>query len=148
MVDRPAVDARPAGNDNQRRFRPDIAKLHADFVMALAARKPAPIALEPEDFMARAISCEALIDRFKLHLTAPIEDAAKNEPGCSIRDAELTSAVDAHLGDLRSDITAPASRSPSASVTSTTTGVRPAPLSAARAVPAASPYHATRHGRR
>jgi hypothetical protein len=78
---------------------------HADFVMALAARKPAPIALEPEDFMARAICCEALIDRFKLHLTAPDEDAAENEPGCSIRDAELTSAIDAHLGDLRSDIT-------------------------------------------
>jgi hypothetical protein len=75
--------------------------------VALAARKPAPIALEsaPEDFMARAICCEALIDRFELHLTALIEDAAKNEPGCSIRDAEFTSAIDAHLGDLRSDIT-------------------------------------------
>jgi hypothetical protein len=107
MVDRPAADARPAGNDNQRRIRPDLAKLHADFVMGLAARKPAPIALEPapEDFTARAICCEALIDRFKLHLTALIEDAAENEPGSSIRDAELTSAIDAHLGDLRSDIT-------------------------------------------
>jgi hypothetical protein len=88
MVDRPAADAGAAGNDNQRRFRPDIAKLHADFVMALAARKPAPIALEPapEDFMAGAICCEALIDRFKLHLTTLIEDAAENEPGRSIRD--------------------------------------------------------------
>jgi hypothetical protein len=107
MVDWPAADARPAGNDNQRRIRPDIGKLHADFVMALAARKPAPIALEPapEDFTARAICCEALIDRFKLHLTALIEDAAENEPGCCIRDAELTSAIDAHLGDLRGDIT-------------------------------------------
>jgi hypothetical protein len=106
MVYRPAADVRPAGNDNQRGIRPDIAKLHADFVMALAARKPAPIALEPapEDFTARATCCEVLIDRFKLHLTALIEDAAENEPGSSIRDAELTSAIDAHLGDLGSDI--------------------------------------------
>jgi hypothetical protein len=102
MVDRPAADAGPAGNDNQRRIRPDITSARR---FRHGARKPAPIALEPEDFMARAICCEALIDRFKLHLTAPDEDAAENEPGCSIRDAELTSAIDAHLGDLRSDIT-------------------------------------------
>ena len=86
---------------------PDIAKAHADFVMALAARKPAAIALDPapEDFTARAICCEALIDRMKVHLTALIEDAAQNEPGCLIRDAELAASIDAHLGDLKSDIT-------------------------------------------
>src|ERR1700732_972716 len=61
-----------AGNDNRRHPGSDIAKAHADFVMALAARKPCPIALEPhpEDFTARAILCEALIDGVKLHLIA------------------------------------------------------------------------------
>jgi hypothetical protein len=85
----------------------DLAKAHADFVMALAARKPCPIALDPhpEDFTARAICCEALIDRMKAHLTALIDDAAQNEPGCQIRDAELTASIDAHLSDLKSDIT-------------------------------------------
>jgi alcohol dehydrogenase (cytochrome c) len=138
MVDRPAADARPAGNDNQRRFRPDIAKLHADFVMALAARKPAPIALEPEDFMARAICYEALIDRFKLRLTA-----SKTPPRTSqsLPSATLTS----HAPSMPIWAT---SRSPSASVTSTTTAVRPAPLSAARAATAASQRlpPTTRHG--
>ena len=96
MVDRLAADPRA-----------DIAKLHADFVMALAARKPATIRLEPapEDFTARAICCEALIDRVKLHLTALIEDAAENEPGRLIRDAELAASIDAHLSDLKGDIT-------------------------------------------
>jgi hypothetical protein len=85
----------------------DLAKAHADFVMALAARKPCPIALDPppEDFTARAVCCEALLDRVKLHLTALIDDAAQNEPGCAIRDAELTASIDAHLTDLKSDIT-------------------------------------------
>ena len=85
----------------------DLAKAHADFVMALAARKPCPIALDPhpEDFTARAICCEALIDRMKVHLTALIDDAAQNEPGCHIRDAELAASIDAHLTDLKSDIT-------------------------------------------
>src|ERR1700687_1394122 len=87
--------------------RSDIGKAHADFVMALAARKPCPIALEPapEDFTARAICCEALIDRVKDHLTALIEEAAQNDPGRFIRDAGLAAAIDAHLGDLKSDIT-------------------------------------------
>ena len=85
----------------------DLAKLHADFVMALAARKPSPIALEPspEDFTARAICCENLLDRVKAHLTALIEDAADHDPGRFIRDAELTASIDAHLTDLKGDIT-------------------------------------------
>jgi hypothetical protein len=87
--------------------RCDIAKAHADFVMALAARKPCPIALDPspEDFTARAICCETLIDRVRGHLITLIADAAENEPGAAIRDAELLSSIDAHLGDLKSDIT-------------------------------------------
>jgi hypothetical protein len=113
MVDRREADrlldtpSPSAGNDNRRYPGSDIAKAHADFVMALAARKPAAIALDPhpEDFTARAICCEALIDRVKLHLTALIEDAAQNDPGGSIRDAELAASIDAHLGDLKSDIT-------------------------------------------
>jgi hypothetical protein len=84
----------------------DIAKAHADFVMGLAARKPIPIGLDPhpEDFTARALCCEALIDRVKAHLTALVEDAAQNEPGSSIRNAGLTSSIDAHLSDLKGDI--------------------------------------------
>jgi hypothetical protein len=39
------------------------------------------------------------------HLTALIADAAENEPGRTIRDAELLASIDAHLGDLKSDIT-------------------------------------------
>jgi hypothetical protein len=106
MIDRLEPDHRSPGNDN-RLLRPDIAKLHADFVMALAARKPVPIALEPapEAFTDRAICCEALIDRVRLHLTALVAEAAENEPGRAIRDAELTEAIDAHLGDLKGDIT-------------------------------------------
>jgi hypothetical protein len=75
--------------------------------MALAARKPMAIALDPapEDFTARAVCCEALIDRVKDHLTALIDEAAQNDPGRFIRDAELTAAIDAHLTDLKSDIT-------------------------------------------
>src|ERR1700675_2357917 len=104
LVDTPS---RSAGNDNRRYPGSDIAKAHADFVMALAARKPTAIAIEPEpeDFTARAMCCEALIDRVKLHLTALVEDAAQNEPGCQIRDAELAASIDAHLSDLKSDIT-------------------------------------------
>jgi hypothetical protein len=104
LVDAPSP---PAGNPDRRRPGSDIAKAHADFVMALAARKPCPIALdpEPEDFTARAICCEALIDRVRIHLTALIEDAAENDPACLIRDAELAASIDAHLGDLKSDIT-------------------------------------------
>jgi len=85
----------------------NIAKAHADFVMALAARKPCPIAIDPdpEDFTARAICCEALIEGMRLHLTALVEDAAANEPGRAIRDAELISSIEAHLDDLKSDIT-------------------------------------------
>jgi hypothetical protein len=85
----------------------DIDKAHADFVLALAARKPCRIALDPhpEDFTARAICCEALIDRVKLHLTDLIDDAAQNDPGRLIRDAALAASIDAHLGDLKSDIT-------------------------------------------
>jgi hypothetical protein len=87
--------------------RLDIAKAHADFVMALAARKPTPIAREPdpEDFTARAICCEALIERMAAHLTALIEDAADGDSGGFIRDAGLVATIDAHLGDLKSDIT-------------------------------------------
>ncbi|HEY6255201.1 MAG TPA: hypothetical protein VIY51_05350 [Xanthobacteraceae bacterium] len=98
---------RAAGSHDRRPIGSDIAKAHADFVMALAARKPCPIALdpEPEDFTARAVCCETLIDRVRAHLTALIEDAAENEPGRAIRDAELTASIDAHLGDLKSDIT-------------------------------------------
>ena len=112
MVDRREMDglveaeSRCAGS-HRRYPGTDIAKAHADFVMALAARKPRPIALDPapEDFTARAMCCEALIDRVKIHLTALIEDAAQNEPGRLIRDAELAASIDAHLGDLKSDIT-------------------------------------------
>jgi hypothetical protein len=104
LVDTPGPATR---NDNRRHPGSDIAKAHADFVMALAARKPCPIALypAPEDFTARAICCETLIDRVKAHLTALIDDAAENEPGCAIRDAELTASIDAHLTDLKGDIT-------------------------------------------
>jgi hypothetical protein len=114
----PMVDRGEAGNvvdtptrtpqTTERRYPgTDLAKAHADFVMALAARKPCPIALEPapEDFAARAICCENLLDRMKVHLTALIEDAAQNEPGCLIRDAELAASIDAHLTDLKGDIT-------------------------------------------
>jgi hypothetical protein len=112
MIDRRETDGLldtpnpSAGNRNRRLPGSDIAKVHADFVMALA-RKPAAIALEPhpEDFTARAICCEALIDRVRLHLTALIEDAAENDPSRHIRDATLTTSIDAHLGDLKSDIT-------------------------------------------
>ena len=87
--------------------KPDIGKVHADFVMALAARKPPPIPREPdpEDFSARAICCEALIERMAAHLTALVEDAADNDCGGFIRDAGLADTIDAHLGDLKSDIT-------------------------------------------
>jgi hypothetical protein len=103
LIDTPSPSA---GNHNRRRLGTDIAKAHADFVMALAARKPFVIALDPapEDFTARAICCEALIDRVKVHLIALIEDAAENDPGRSIRDADLVASIDAHLGDLKSDI--------------------------------------------
>ena len=112
MVDRRETDGlldtpdASAGNHSRRHPGGDIAKAHADFVMALAARKPFLIALDPapEDFTARAICCEALIDRVRLHLTALIEDAAENDPGRSIRDADLVASIDAHLGDLKSDI--------------------------------------------
>ena len=113
MIDRHETDglhdipSPTAGNDNRRHPESDIAKAHADFVMALAARKPCRIALDPspEDFTARAICCEALIDRVKLHLTALIDDAAQNDPGRAIHDAALAASIDAHLGDLKSDIT-------------------------------------------
>jgi hypothetical protein len=103
-VDPPTLPPRPP---ERRTPGTDLAKAHADFVMALAARKPCPIGLDPhpEDFTARAICCEALIDRVKLHLTALIDDAAQNEPGCQIRDAALAASIDAHLTDLKSDIT-------------------------------------------
>jgi hypothetical protein len=105
MVDRLEAERPSARNDNL--LKPDIAKLHADFVMALAARKPVPMAIEPapEDFTDRAVCCETLIDRVRLHLTALIDEAAAHEPGRAIRDAELAEAIDAHLGDLKSDIT-------------------------------------------
>jgi hypothetical protein len=101
------VEGHTAGKIDRRLPGSDIAKAHADFVMALAARKPCPIALDPhpEDFTARAICCEALIDRVKIHLTALIDDAAENEPGRLIRDAALAASIDAHLGDLKGDIT-------------------------------------------
>jgi hypothetical protein len=113
MVDRRgmdgSVDVKSPSPANLERPLPgtDLAKAHADFVMALAARKPCPIALDPhpEDFTARAVCCEALLDRVKLHLTALIDDAAQNEPGSAIRDAELAASIDAHLTDLKSDIT-------------------------------------------
>ena len=84
-----------------------IAKAHADFVMAIAARKPIPIALEPEpeDYTARAVLCEELIDRVKVHLSALVEEAAENDAGLIIREARLTQSIDAHLGDLAGDIT-------------------------------------------
>jgi hypothetical protein len=87
--------------------QPDIGKAHADFVMALAARKPTRIPREPdpEDFTARAICCETLIERMAAHLTALIEDAADNDGAGFIRDAGLVATIDAHLGDLKSDIT-------------------------------------------
>jgi hypothetical protein len=104
VVDTPI---RTPGALERRYAGTDLAKAHADFVMALAARKPSPIALDPhpEDFTARAVCCENLLDRVKVHLTALIEDAAQNEPGCLIRDAELAASIDAHLSDLKGDIT-------------------------------------------
>jgi hypothetical protein len=101
------VESDAAGSQERRHPGSDIAKAHADFVMALAARKPVAIALDPapEDFTARAICCEALIDRMKVHLTALIEDAAQNDSGRLIRDVGLAASIDAHLGDLKSDIT-------------------------------------------
>jgi hypothetical protein len=84
-----------------------IAKAHADFVMAVATAKPHAFALspEPEDFTARAILCEALLDRVKLHLSALVEEAAENDSTLIIREAGLTQTIDAHLGDLAGDIT-------------------------------------------
>jgi hypothetical protein len=84
----------------------DIRKAHADFVLALATRKPVPIPREPEpeDFTARAMYCEGLIEGVKAQLTALIDDAAENEPGNLIREAELCAAIAASLGDLKSDI--------------------------------------------
>ena len=100
------AETAPLPGSNRRFPGSDIAKAHADFVMGLAARKPAAIGLdpEPEDFTARALCCEALIDRVKAHLTALVEDAAENEPGASIRDAGLSATIDAHLSDLKGDI--------------------------------------------
>jgi hypothetical protein len=113
MIDRRATEALvdaphpTAGMHDRRHPGGDIAKAHADFVMALAARKPVAIALDPapEAFTARAICCETLIDRVKDHLTALIDEAAENDPGRCIRDAELTATIDAYLTDLKSDIT-------------------------------------------
>jgi len=72
-----------------------------------------------------------------------LEDAAKNEPVASIRDADLTCAVDAHLGDEQI-----AQRIRDEHYD----GCSPGPFigGAGRdgSFPAASPYHATRHGRR
>jgi len=84
-----------------------IAKAHADFVMALAARKPCPFALEPapEDFSARAVLCEELLERVKVHLSALIEEAAENDAAQLIREARIVQSIDAHLGDLSGDIT-------------------------------------------
>ena len=83
-----------------------IRKAHAEFVAALASRPPRPIARDPDpqDFTDRAICCEALLERVKLHLSELIEDAAENDPGRFIADAELPATIDAHLADLRSDI--------------------------------------------
>jgi hypothetical protein len=85
----------------------DVRKAHAEFVLALAMRKPVPIPREPEpeDFTARAVCCEGLIDGVKAQLTALVEDAAENEPGSLIREADLCAAIAASLGDLKSDIT-------------------------------------------
>jgi hypothetical protein len=85
----------------------DIRKAHAEFVMALATRKPVPMGIEPGpgDFTARAVCCENLLDRVKVHLTELIADAAENEPGNLIRDAELAASIEAAFGDLKSDIT-------------------------------------------
>src|SRR5258708_38895555 len=111
MADRRAADglfdAPTAGNGEKRYPGHDIAKAHADFVMALAARKPCPIALDPhpEDFTARALLCEALIEAVQPHVTALIEDAAQNDPGSHIRDAALAASIYAHLTDRESDIT-------------------------------------------
>src|SRR5438094_49110 len=85
---------------------PDTPNAHAEFVAALASRPPRPIARDPDpqDFTDRAICCEALLERVKLHLSELIEDAAENDPGRFIADAELPATIDAHLADLRSDI--------------------------------------------
>lgn len=85
----------------------DIAKAHAGFITALAACKPTPIPLDPDpdDFTARAICCEALIDHVAAQLVALLEEAADNDPGAFVRDAGLAASVDAHLGDLKGDIT-------------------------------------------
>jgi hypothetical protein len=94
MTDR-AIEKRP------------IAATHADLALILAAHAPAPIPREPdpEDFTARAICCEALIDGVAAHLGALIADAAGNDASGAIRDAELADTIDAHLCDLKGDIT-------------------------------------------
>jgi hypothetical protein len=103
-----AITDLPPANDAGDAVRPgrDIRKAHADFVAALASRPPRPIAREPDprDFTDRALCCEALIERVKLHLTELIDEAAGNDPGRFITDAELPAAIDAHLADLQSDI--------------------------------------------
>jgi hypothetical protein len=84
-----------------------IAQTYADLVAALSGRVPLPIPREPdpEDFTARAICCETLIDGMAAHLNALIEDAAGNDASGLIRDAELVETIDAQLGDLKGDIT-------------------------------------------
>jgi hypothetical protein len=99
-------DPSAADGEDPLAARGNIRKAHADFVMALAGHRPRPIACdpEPEDFSDRAIYCEALIGSFKVHLAEMIEEAAENDPTGTIRDGELPSSIDAHLGDLSSDI--------------------------------------------
>lgn len=87
--------------------KPTIQQAHAEFVMGLAAHKPRPFPLEPhpEDFSARAVCCESLIEQVTAHLTTLVDEAADNDALGLIQDAGLVETIDAHLGDLKSDIT-------------------------------------------
>jgi hypothetical protein len=86
---------------------PDITQARNDFIAGIAASKPHKIALDPdpEDFSVRAKHVEHVIDACKSYLTALVADAADNEPGSSIADADLVGTIDAHLCDLAGDIT-------------------------------------------
>jgi hypothetical protein len=139
MADRHATidrGAHPQQGKPDTLGRPAIQQAHADFVMALAAHKPRPFPLEPDpaDFSARAISCETLIERVTTHLNALVEEAADNDPLGLIRDVGLAATIDAHLGDLKSDITGTLERVAEELAEDRYDGCRPGPFHRRRGV--------------